>query len=171
MFAVCLCQLDVPNGSRSNTDKTLVVNSFISQTTKLDPPLPHPTDPLFAPCSRFAPAGLPFPYIALSSSSIRYSFLMNSEGPDCPPPSPPPPAAPPEAPPCRILSVDFTDVSGIDVKPVAPFEEGSLPDVGLTARSCDTKSSSFTAPLFPVSGRPDMFAEDGWTDDHAVAFD
>ena len=153
------------------THSTFVVNSFMSQTTKLDPPLPHPTEPLFAPCSRFAPGGLPLPNIALSSSSIRYSFLMNSDGPDCPPPSPPPPpAALFDNPACRMLSDDLTEVRGMEVNPAPPFEEGSLPEFGRTDRSCDTKSSSLTAPLDAESGLADMLADEGWTDDQAAAF-
>lgn len=46
-----------------------VVNSFMSQTTKLVPPRPQPTLPL-SPLERGAPTGFPRPYWALSSSSI-----------------------------------------------------------------------------------------------------
>lgn len=57
------------------------------------------------------------------------------------------------------------------MKPGAALDEGTLPAVGLTARSCDTKSSSLTAPLLADSGLPDMLAEEGWTDDQALALD
>ena len=67
------------------THKTFVVKSFMSQTTKLVPPFPHPTDPRLC-----FPADLLFPYVALSSSNILYSFLMNSLGPAWPPASAPP---------------------------------------------------------------------------------
>lgn len=61
----------------------------MSQTTNVDPPLPHPTLPLLAPSGLGCPGGIPLPYIALSSSSILYSFLMNSEGPAAAPPASP----------------------------------------------------------------------------------
>lgn len=137
----------------------------MSHTTKLDPPRPQPTEPLLAPCSRFAPAGLPFPYIALSSSSILYSFLMNSDGPlgALPPPSLFAPFVP---------SFDCVADSGIDDSPPAaavPAADANLDVGGRADRSCDTRSSSLTR--VPVSGRPvcGMGAEVGWTDDQPIA--
>ena len=69
-----------------------------------------------------------------------------------------------------MLSDDFTEVRGMEVNPAPPFEDGSLPEFGRTARSCDTKSSSLTAPLDAESGLADMLADEGWTDDQAAAF-
>lgn len=157
---------DASNQLDPATHNTLVVKSFMSHTTKLDPPRPHPTDPLFAPCSRFAPAGLPLPNIALSSSSIRYSFLMNSDGP-LGAPAPPSLFAP------LVPSFDCVAESGIDDRPPAaagPAADDAILDVGGRAdRSCETRSSSLTR--VPVSGRPvcGMGADVGWTDDQPIA--
>jgi len=53
----------------------------------VEPPRPQPTLPLFAPSGRGWPGGIPLPYIALSSSNILYSFLINSDGPAGAPPA------------------------------------------------------------------------------------
>ena len=78
-------------GRASGKDKTykiLVVKSFMSHTTNVVPPLDQPTGPLL-----FLPLALTLPNVACSSSNILYNFLMNSLGPDWPPPPVPDPGA------------------------------------------------------------------------------
>lgn len=131
------------------THSTLVENSFISQTTKLDPPLAHATLPRCPPGPLDLPGSNPCPYVSSSSSSILNSFLTNSLGPadDCISP----------AGFAAVTAVWGTAGKGVVVNPPGPCP---LPPLPPTLGSCDTRSSSLTdrealkPPPPPSSDRP-----------------